>query len=202
MQRFIILIKRSLLMWLLLIAALTSFDAWLVLASAYSGYTGELRVGIPYAYFVKKPLDPWSDGDPHVTNAIKAEELQVNVAAMGVVALVSAIFWPSRSPAKSPSTPSPIGASAPTTDVATRDELHIAALDRRSRRCLRLTIMGSLLGFGWVFGELGWLRGRTLSTTYTQLGRVPPWTATAAWAVGRGIFCAVLVGILGLLFAR
>lgn len=198
MQELIVFIKRSLLTWLLLIASITSFDAWLVVASAFSGYTGDLRVGIPYPYYVQEPLDPWLDGDPPVADEVETEALQVNVAAMGIVALVSAALWPSRSP----STPSPMGGSTPPAEVARLDEQQVAVLDRRSRRCLRLTIVGSLLGLGWLFGGLGWWRGRRLSSTYAKLGRVLPWTATAAWAAGRGIVCATLIGILGLLFAR
>jgi len=202
MQDLIVFIKRALLTWLLLVGSIMSFDVWLVLASAFSGYTGELRVGIPYAYYVQEPLDPWSEGDPPVADEVETEALQVNVAVMGALALVSTIFWPSRSPSKVPSMPSPVAGSTPPADVAKRDEPQIAALDRRSRRCLRLTIAGSLLGLGLIFGGFGWRRGRKLSMLYLKLGRVPPWTAAAAWATGRGILCATVIGILGMIFAR
>lgn len=199
-ETIVVFIKRSLLTWLLLIASILTFDACLVSANAVSGYIGDARVGMPFAYTVQAPLDPEWEVDPTVDDGGDPGPLLANVATMGVIALVSATFWPSRSPSQAPVTPSPIGGATPPGDVARRDDEDIAALDRRSRRCLRLTIVGSLLGLGWLFGGLGWRRGRRLSSTYAKLGRVPPWTATAAWAAGRGIVCATLVGILGLLF--
>jgi hypothetical protein len=204
MQELIVFIKRSLLIWLLLIASITSFDAWLVLASVYSGSTGELRVGIPYAYYVQEPLDPWSEGDPSDADAVETEALRVNVAAMGVIALVSTTFWPLRSPSNAPPTPmpSPLGASARPVDAVKPDERAVAELDRRSRRCLRRTIVGSVVGLGLIFGALGWLRGKALHAAYERLGRSAPWTATAAWAVGRGLVYSTLIGILGMAFVR
>lgn len=202
MQELTVFIKRWLLTWLLLAASITSFDAWLVVASAYSGFTGELRMGIPYAYYVKQPLDPWSEGDPPVPNAIETEALQVNMVVMGAIALLGTAFWPSRSPSNAPSRPSPVEGPRPTADVARRDDLHAVPLERSSRRCLRLTIIGSLLGLGWVFGGFGWLRGKALHAAHERLGRSAPWTATAAWALGRGLVCSMVVGILGMVFVR
>lgn len=197
----LVFIKRSLPTWLLLIASILTFDACLVSANAFSGYIGDHRVGIPFGYTVQGPVIPELEADPSVDDGVDPGPFLANVAVMGIIALVSTIFWPSRSPSKVPSTPSPIGGATPPADVERRDEQQIALLDRRSRRCLRLTIVGSLLGLGWLFGGLGWLRGRALFRTYAQQGRVPPWTAAAAWAVGRAVVCAVVVGVLGLLFA-
>lgn len=204
MRGFIVFIERALLTWLLLAASTVSFDSWLVLASAFSGHMGgDIRWGIPYACYVREHVEPgWGDAAPlPATGDLDPEALLVNLAVMGALALATTIFWPSRSPSV-PSTPSPIGGSTPSVEVARDDDPSVEALDRRSLRCLQLTVVGSLLGFGWVFGALGWLRGRGLSTTYVRHGRRPRWTAAAAWAVGRGLVCAALVGILGLLSTR
>lgn len=196
-----VFIKRSLATWLLLIASILTFDACLVSANAFSGYIGDSRVGIPFGYTVQAPVIPELEAPPSVDDGVDPGPLLANLATMGIIALVNVAFWPSRSPSKAPSTPSPIGGATPPVDVERRDEQHVALLDRRSRRCLRRTIVGSLLGLGWLFGGLGWLRGRTLFRTYAQHGRVPPWTAAAAWVAGRAVVCAVVVGVLGLLFA-
>ena len=200
-EPILVFIRRSLLTWLLLIASILTFDACLVSANAFSGYIGDSRVGMPFAYTVQAPLDPEWEVDASVDDRGDPGPLLANSATMGVIALASTIFWPSRSPSKAPTTPAPIEGSKPPGDVARRDEEAIAELERRSRRCLRLTIVGSLLGLGWIFGGLGWRRGRRLSSTYAKLGRAPSWAAAAAWAMGRGIVCATLVGVLGLLFA-